>query len=302
MLTIDKSRGREVAAHLYRAFATTGVHGHTEMPEDALPAGVESGSVEHLLFITLTVSIDYQRDADALWDAARRTYEDPDTRFLFSPRLLEEFGPERVRAAMRTHGLSKKEERDAWIWHTVGVTFRRECGADPRFFLASCSWDAVTVLKRLRRHTRIQGGRKESGFPNLRGPKIGPLWLRMVHDNVGLTELRNLDQVPIPVDVHIARATFATGVVRGKFRGPLLEAFEVVRETWFRSVEGNEVYGRPMRALDVDEPLWHLSKYGCTHRDKSTGTCPHIEKCEASQFCTPGLLKLSQDGLIEVNT
>ena len=35
-----------------------------------------------------------------------------------------------------------------------------------------------------------------------------PLWVRMLRDNVGL-EIWNLESVPMPVDVHIARATGA---------------------------------------------------------------------------------------------
>jgi len=302
MLSIDEARGRAVGTHLFRAFATTGVHGHTEMPEDVRPVGVKHGSLEHLFFITLTVSIDYQRDANALWAASRQTYEDPATRYLFCPRSLHEAGLSRVRADMQKHGLSKKERKDAGIWHTVGVTFLKKWGSDPRKFFDSCDWDAMRILERLHHDVHPQGGRDVADYPYLRGPKIGPLWVRMAHDNVGLTDLKNLDTVPIPVDIHVARATFATGVVHGQFRGPLSEAFALVRQAWFLGVAGQTVHGRPMRAMDVDEPLWHLSKYGCTHRDKSTGTCRHIRTCEAAQFCTPGRLHVSQSGPIEVDT
>jgi hypothetical protein len=49
-----------------RVFFSTGIHGKNDMPEDVLPHSIKRGSLEHLLFITLTVSIDYQRDAEAL--------------------------------------------------------------------------------------------------------------------------------------------------------------------------------------------------------------------------------------------
>jgi hypothetical protein len=77
-LKIDADRGKQLAHLLYDCFSTTGVLGNTEMPEDILPAGMEKGSLEHLLFITLTVSIDYQRDANAMWAVSRKTFEDPD--------------------------------------------------------------------------------------------------------------------------------------------------------------------------------------------------------------------------------
>jgi hypothetical protein len=56
-----------------------------------------------------------------------------------------------------------------------------------------------------------------------------------------------------------------------------------------------------MIALDVDEPLWHLSKYGCSYRDKQTGYCPNINRCEAKAFCIMGTIKIG-NGLVELET
>lgn len=75
-VTIDIPRGKELASLLYKNFREEGIHGHKDMPEDLLPSGVAAGSIEHLYFITLTVSIDYMRDADSLWASSRRTFEE----------------------------------------------------------------------------------------------------------------------------------------------------------------------------------------------------------------------------------
>ncbi|HXY87300.1 MAG TPA: hypothetical protein VEG44_02570 [Candidatus Acidoferrales bacterium] len=53
-----------------------------------------------------------------------------------------------------------------------------------------------------------------------------------------LTELKNLKMVPMPIDIHVARATLATGVVKGHFNGKMNELFENIREAWFESVAG----------------------------------------------------------------
>jgi hypothetical protein len=89
-------------------------------------------------------------------------------------------------------------------------------------------------LERLRTDTHLYNGKQIPDFPYLRGPKIGPLWLRMLGDNVGMSQLRNLEKVPIPVDIHVARATLSTGIVRGRFRGRLVEIFEYIRKAWFK--------------------------------------------------------------------
>jgi endonuclease III len=118
---------------------------------------------------------------------------------------------------------------------------------------------------------------------------------------LGISQLRNLEKVPIPVDIHIARASLTTGVVRGKYQGRLEDLFERIREAWFQSVQGLMVKERPMIALDVDEPLWHLSKYGCRNRHKLTGHCSVHQECEARDFCITGKVN-TESSLVELDT
>jgi len=295
-IIIDSGRGKKVAELLCTSFSNNGIHGRTDMPEDITPNGVERGSREHIFFITLTVSIDYQRDAPSLWESSRKTFDDPETRYLFNPRLLHETPFNKIIEDMQKYKLSKKPRKDAYIWRTIGITFYKKWGGDPFKFFAGCSWDSVAILKRLRTDTHLYNGMQVPDYPYLRGPKIGPLWLRMLGTMVGISQLSNLEKVPIPVDIHVARATLATGVVRGRFSGKLDEVFEDIRNVWFESVKGLRVKNREMIALDVDEPLWHLSKYGCTMRDKTTGNCPVYDRCEAKEFCVKGVVKI--DGSI----
>lgn len=300
-IIIDSERGKKVAELLYTSFSTNGIHGRTDMPEDITPNGVERGSLEHLFFITLTVSIDYQRDAPSLWTNSRKTFDDPETRYLFNPKLLHETPFDKIVKDMQKYKLSKKLGKDADIWRTIGITFYKKWGGNPFNFLDDCSWNSVAILERLKTDTHLYNGRQVPDYPYLRGPKIGPLWLRMLRDNVGIAQLRNLEKVPIPVDIHVARATLATGIVRGQFRGRLDEVFEYKRKAWFESVKGLSVKNREMIALDIDEPLWNLSKYGCTKRDKTTGDCPRYSECVAKEFCVKGVVKI-ENGIVEVST
>ncbi len=296
-LAIDEERGRRVAPELYALFHSSGIHERTEMPEDTMPPEIELGSLGHVVLLTLTVALDYQRDASALWAAAIATYEDPETRYLFSPGLVHEASPKKIIQDMQKHKLSKKPQRDADIWRTNAITFFKKYDGDPRNFLKICDLDAPTVIERLRNDCHDYNKRPVNDFPNLRGKKIGPLWLRMLRDNAGI-ELKRLDEMPIPVDVHVARATLALGVVKGTFDGPVEELHEVVRKAWRNSVKDLQIGSRPMIALDIDEPLWHLSKYGCTFRDEA-GSCPK-QDCEMRRYCVPGKIELGVR--VEVDT
>ncbi|CAD6494443.1 MAG: hypothetical protein EMLJLAPB_00791 [Candidatus Argoarchaeum ethanivorans] len=300
-IVIDNERGKKVAKLLYDSFSTLGIHGKTDMPEDITPNNVVKGSLDHIFFITLTVSIDYQRDAPSLWESSRKTFDDSKTRYLFNPKLLHETPFRKIVEDMQKYKLSKKPQKDANIWRTVGVTFYKKWEGDPRKFLKNCNGDSSLILKRLRNDTHLYNGSSVSDYPYLRGPKIGPLWLRMLRDNVGIAQLRNLEKVPIPVDIHVARATLTTGVVRGSIEVKLDELFGDIRKAWFESVEGLSIKNRPMIALDVDEPLWHLSKYGCSYRDKITGYCPVSNSCEAREFCIKGRVKI-ENSIVELET
>jgi hypothetical protein len=293
----DNDRGKNVAELLFNAFSTTGVLGRTEMPEDLTPYGVERGSLEHILFLTLTLSIDYQRDAVALWRSSRQSFEESATRYLFDPKSLHEAPPRQITADMQINKLSKKPKKDAHIWRTVGVTLLKKWEGDPRNFLESCDWDSLTILDRLKNDNHVYNQRSVSDYPYLRGPKIGPLWLRILRDNAGIEKLRNLDRVPIPVDIHVARATLTTGVIKGKTQGRLYDLFEDIRTVWAESVEGLNAKDRLMIALDVDEPLWHLSKYGCTYRNKENEVCPVSGQCEARNLCVKGKIAIEKSFL-----
>ena len=296
-ITFDADKGRAIAELL----TTTDIFARADMPEDLLPNKVEKGSIKHLLFLTLTVAIDYQRSANDLWEAARDSFDDPETKYLFEPSSLSQAAPEKIIKDMRQHKLSQKSKKDAYIWRTIGVTLYKKWEGDPRKFLQQCGWDAKTILQRLAADSHPYQGRNVPDWPYLRGDKIGPLWLRILKDNAVVTTLTKLDQVPIPVDIHVARSTLTTGVLRGEFKGRLTELYVDIRKAWFESVRGLSVNGRPIIPLDVDESLWRLSKDGCTHRDKSGESCSAREACAVKDYCVRGMVSI-ENGRVELQT
>lgn len=128
--------------------------------------------------------------------------------------------------------------------------------------------------------------RFKKDFPSLSGDKIYPLWIRMLHDNLGI-ELKNLERIPISVDVHVARATFATGCLTGEFRGSIAEASAKIDEAW-KSIIAGVSHPKLKYALQMDESLWHLGKNGCTSRRGNV--CPRRTQCPVGSLCASGLV------------
>ncbi|MHA2238023.1 MAG: hypothetical protein ACXAB2_06605 [Candidatus Hodarchaeales archaeon] len=83
MIQIDAERGKNFGISILNAYRSTGIHGNTEMPESAPPDGLWIDSLDLLFYITLTESIDYQRNATVLWESIRKSFNDPSTNYLF---------------------------------------------------------------------------------------------------------------------------------------------------------------------------------------------------------------------------
>lgn len=299
-LIINSKKAKDVAVILFEKFnSNEGIFGHNIMPEDLLPtwnsdltsSGIEKGSYEHLMFITLVVSIDYQRNADQLWEAGRKTFEDEQTRWLFFPEKILKKNFDEIVEAMKVHKLSKKSKKDAKIWFDVSKSFFEVYDSNPLNLIEQCNHDALEIFNR-----KFDLRFKQS-FPYLSGDKIFPLWIRMLYDTVGIG-LKNIDKIPIPVDVHIARATFTTGCLIGKYKGTIPKVFSQIDEGWKKAIE---LVNHPKLRyrLQLDEPLWHLSKYGC--RFRKGDFCPNKSKCPVSKFCMNGIINVSAEK-IEINT
>lgn len=273
-----------------------GVLSGAELPESKPPNGVTRGSYEHIMFLTLTVSIDYQRSADALWNASRRTWEDETTRWVFSPIDISNRSQEDLVFALSKYKLSKKQNKDAQIWRTVATSFLSLFQGDPRKLFETYSYDAYEIYKAMRKRYGKQ-------FPYLAGStgtsKILSLWLRMLYDEAGI-EFRNMDSVPLPVDIHTARATITTGCLVGSFEGSFTNLATQVQEAWKEACKKTKYF-----PLQLDEPLWNLSRSGCSNR-KNGGSCPKRNLCKLADFCTANssdaIITLSQEGTTLIDT
>ena len=276
-------RACTVADRLFNAFQGDGpgVFGTKDMPEDLVPQGTSQGSREHLLFLTFTVAIDYMRDASQLWHASRLAFENGVTRFLFEPNRVSLMSHEDLIRWLKHLDISRKHGPDAETWHVVGSVLSQHFGGDVLQLAESCDLDATGILRTIRQGaTRIRF---------LSGDKIGPLWVRMLHDN-GCLPLENMNVLPIPVDVHVARATLATGGIVGAGLVDAGELYRAIEDLWERACER-----KPYYALRLDEPLWQQSRLGCTNR--SSDDCGAVNGCLIADLCVRGRIAFTDRGI-----
>lgn len=266
----------------------------TEVPGVAPPEGMQEGSYEHIMWLTLTVSIDYQRNADSLWDSAKMTWKDESTHWVFFPKELKNKTFPNLVTALAKHRLSQKHHKDAQIWQKVSNSFFNLFQGDPRKLFELYKWDAIEIYNQMR-------SKYKKDFPYLSGNKIILLWIILLNNSANVP-LINLEKVRIPIDIHTARATLTTGCLVGNFDGDFSELAAEAQFAWEESCKKINLKYYPIL---LDGPLWNLSRRGCSTRANGD-VCPFLGECRLSDFCTANkpeaIISLSNRGKIRVNT
>jgi len=274
-IQIDTDRATRVGSVLLNAYKKTGIFGYKieNMPELSKPKGLKRASLQHIHYITLLVALDYMKDANQLWQAGVNTFNDKEVRWVFNINSEKLKNLNTLIKALQKHKVSKKPIKDAKIWQKIAFSIKRKFGGNIiRFIAGECKNNAEDIFSRMKTLYR-------KDFPNLTGNKILPLWIRMLKE-VCRVKITNLNKIPFPVDVHTARATIFTGCLKGEsIKTSIAEIAPKVDEVWTKAAEQSKKFGK----FDLDEPLWTLSKYGCSKLKNKI--CPFFNNCPVKDFC-----------------
>lgn len=262
----------------------SGIFGKKQTPEYILPKGMKRGSRDHLRFITVIAPLSYIRNADELHRIAKKTFEDPATRFLFYPKAVLKKTVPQVYEALKRHGLGKRIHRETSsfiIPLSKNLVYLHD--GDPYNLLSQYKFDALKIYEAMR-------GRFSNWFPYISGVKVICFYLREIASLGFPFKLKNLDKIDIPVDIHVLRATIKLGCITGKYEGPIEEVNDAVRAYWKEVCEEERFF-----PLQLDEPLWLLSRGGCKLSKESY--CPKERMCYFARFCRNGVFEKSSDYL-----
>ena len=122
-------------------------------------------------------------------------------------------------------GVSRRHGRDVGAWRDIAGRLARGVGAVSHL-VDSGVGDAVELRRDLQR--RDSDGRPR--YPLLRGPKVGPMWVRIMA-NPGGADIRRMDAIPVAVDVQVRRATENLGVTDTRDL-EIEEAKPVIQDAW----------------------------------------------------------------------
>lgn len=168
---------------------------------------VDKGSRENHLYFTLPVCLNFQRSSPAMWQSALKTYDDPDTRYLFFPEKVTNTPIEQVRVDLLKHKLGLQPNKHTQIWLAIAGTLHKHFDNDPRQIIAAAEGDAGKLI-----HLLQVTRRKD--FPFLSGPKLSNYWPYILsqYTDVNFTNMHEISIIP---DTHVIQSTIQLGMADG---------------------------------------------------------------------------------------
>ena len=230
-------------------------------------------------FLTLISAMNRKRNADQLWRAGLELFESRPG--LFDPAEAAGMRFEDLRAVLSSNRVSRLHSDDTEAWTAiVGSLADGEDTPVPRL-IERGSGDADELLCDLR--SQDHGGTNR--FPLLRGPKIGPMWIRILA-NPGGAQISRMEAIPVAVDIHVRRVTENLRIA--DTRGLSLRRVRpVIQSVWRTAAAGIEGPERISGSAALDPALWFYGKNGCSHCEALGRRVPIGEACSGCRLGEP---------------
>lgn len=230
------------------------------------------------LFLTFVSAMDRARDANRLWrDAADLFRLHPE---IFDPAEVTKITLSTLKSHLSASRVSQRHGPDSKAWHIISISLTSENSPIRRVIDCGLG-DAEELLKTL----KSKNGMGQSKFPFLRGPKIGPMWVRIMA-NPGGAKITRMETVPVAVDVQVRRATENLGIA--DTRGLKLREAKPIIQHVCREAVAEINMGGPSgisgTSAALDPALWFYGKYGCSYCEKSGKRIPISRACYNCQL------------------
>ena len=247
-----------------------------EVTQKLRSRGASDGTLR--VFLTLVSAMDRARDATRLWRAAAQLFEsNPEA---FDPAGVLSMSDRALQALLSQSGVSQRHGPDSRAWRCITGSLATNVGAVCRLVDTGVG-DAAELLNDL--WSCDSQGRPR--YPMLRGPKVGPVWIRIMA-NPGGADIRRIDTIPVAVDVHVRRVTENLGVTDTRHL-EIKEAKPVIQDTWRTAVRAARIGGPSGIAgtcAALDPALWFFGKHGCSHCERIDRRAPIGRACDHCQL------------------
>jgi hypothetical protein len=232
--------------HILIEACKAGKLGSTEMPEDTNPGFSPEEKELQIAYFTLPMALNYQRDSFALWSAALKTYNDPETRGVFNVQSVANMTDSELQKHLLKYKLALQPNKHVATWKTIATTVSEEWGSFKLMFSA-------TQFDFLKLRHNVQHVYKKD-FPYLSGPKIFNYWSSILKRYVDI-ELENTEHIELAVDTHVLQSSVVLKVITPE-EALTLDRIEIASR-WRKALKGSGI-----APADVHFVLWFWSRNG----------------------------------------
>ena len=243
---MTKQQKLEKIEKLYNAYKE-GKLGGDFMPEDENPS-LKIDSLENYLYFTLPMSLNYQRNSYKLWESANKTYNDPETNFVFNTKSVINSSFEDVQKALIKYRLALQKDKQTQIWIKLCHTIEELLNRDIRNLFKINNFD----VNKIRSYMQIEH-KKE--FPYLSGNKLCNYWMYVMYQYTDVKYI-NREALTIAPDIHVLRSSVKLEIITEKeFNSSSAQI--VCINNWNEILKGTK-----FAPIDIHTPLWLWGRSG----------------------------------------
>lgn len=214
------------------------------MPEDSNPK-LDNLSEENLIYFTLPMALNYQRNSYKLWQSALQTWNDADAKRVFSPKEVLSMSEEELRRLLTKYKVAVQQNKQPIIWRRLCQTIVENGSLTA--FLKQNGVDIAKIKEDITAH--------KQNFPYLSGTKILNYWLYVLTQYTGF-DFRGRENLTIAPDTHVIQASLKLGVIT-KEESLKSNVREIVSDKWLELLKDTEFL-----PIDLHTPFWIWSRNG----------------------------------------
>lgn len=218
--------------------------GCSVMPEDSNPGFSGDDQELRLVYFTLPMSLNYQRDSYKLWESVLATYEDFNSNDIFSIKNSAIMSQDELKLKLLKHKIALQQNKHTQTWQTVSKTVYKNWGTLSKLF-----GHVDNDYLKLKDLVQVK---YKTGFPYLSGPKIFNYW-SFVMSTYGKIPMKSREFIDIAPDTHITKCSVRLGVITEKEMHTLTK--ENLSQRWREILSGTGI-----NPIDMHPPLWFWSR------------------------------------------
>lgn len=222
-----------------------GLLGGELLPEDNNP-NLDKSSLENIIYFTLPMALNYQRNSYTLWESVLKTWNDDSTNFIFNIDEVLNRSFEEVQSALIKYRVALQKDKQTNIWIRLCKTFKEYFNGDINKLFIECNYD----VEKIRHFIQVE---HKKDFPYLSGLKLCDYWMYIMYIYCDIKFI-NVDKIRVATDSHVCRSTYKLGLIT-------LEEYnsnnvqEIVINRWTELLKNENI-----KMIDISNALWLWSR------------------------------------------